>query len=1125
MDMRFYKRILAAALLAGAFLLCGCTETDPGNDPGSSNKPSGSASGVVINEVVSSNSLSHIDPKYGSLDWIEFKNTGSADVDISGWRVSDTPSLSVALTFPEGTVIPAGSFLTVLCRTELPEGSDDDGGALIAPFGISRSGEKLYLSSGENRLAVLDVPYLTTDVSYARRPDGTYGFSATPTFGAENVNIAASLDEALSTVVVEEDKLRISELVIGSLGWVELRNASSEEVNLSLYTLSDNESDPMKWTFPEMTLAPGEFVVVELNLSDPESPLTASFKVSHSEAAIFLFNSMRQLVDSMTVDPAVPDGVSAVAVGDGVAYTSRITKGLENSAETFAEIGWKKMELSDPSVRLYINEVCPDNKYGIVDSYGDRSDWVELYNPSDYPAYLSDYFLSDDVADPMKWRLPEVTLLPGEYVLVFLSGNETIGDEIHASFKLSKTEGGVWLSCLNGMTQDCLSVPGDLVSNASVGRNESLEIRYYAAPTPGEANTTYGFEKSASILSFDPNSLYISEVLAVTAPRSSGSDWVEIVNCSSSARSLQGFSLTDDPDEPRKFTFGGTVIEAGGFSVVYCDSGSVGTSSVARFSISNSGDTIYLISPEGAVVDVFQTGMTTLGVSSGRADRTQTGDRCFFAQPTPGQKNGTPLEGYVHEPVFVQNMLSYSSPATVEITCATEDAEIHYTTDGSIPTRDSKLYSGPLTVMGNMVIKAKAFRSGLISSPTATHTYLINENFSLPVVSLSLSAADYARMYKAEMGPNGGVTHGDQVSCFMEYYIDGKLAVSSGAGVRVSGASTSVYAQKSLGLYFRAGYGRSTLDYPLFDGCPVTSFRSIVLRNAGQDASHARIRDSYLSKICQGMNIDVSYFRPVIVFINGDYRGIYDMKENLNEDYLAGHFGVARNTVEIIKRNSKVMAGGVDQWNYMRKMCQTLDFSKQDNFDKLAALVDTDSVMDYLIARTYFYDADMYNQKYWHTNDNKVKWRAIFFDSDYAMFTCEAGSSILGSYFNPNGVPSAHGFITNMDIYCALNQNPCWRDEFITRYIYYAKHVFDSDHATAAFDELVAVYTPEIGRHITRWHMMSASTWTQEVAKLRACIQSRPSYALRNLKNFYHLTDAQFAEYERLAEEYTPYAD
>ena len=1109
----------AALMLAVLFAaLAGCTDVGPIGPTDPSESPAADPSAVVINEVVSANSLSYLDPKYGSVDWVELKNSGTAAVDISGWRLSDSPAFRKALVFPEGTVMAPGSFLTVLCVSELSSGTEDEG-VYVAPFGVSRSGEKLYLSRSSEQMTLLDVPYLTTDVSYARRADGSYGFSATPTCGAENVNIAASLDEAMSTIILPDDTLRFSELVIGSLGWVELKNTSTEEINLSLYTLSDNENDPMKWTFPEMTLAPGALVVVELNQQDPEA-LSASFKVSHSEASIYLFNAMRQTVDSMLVDPAIPDGVSAVSLGGGtVAYTCHITKGEENSGETFPEIVWTKIDPSDSSVRLYINEVCPKNKYGIVDSYGDRSDWVELYNPSDMPAYLSDYYLSDDVTDPLKWQLPNAALMPGSYALIFLSGNETIGGEIHAPFKLSSSDSGIWLSCLNGMKQDYLPIPNDLVANASIGRNSDLEIRYYAAPTPGEENTTYGFERSASILSFDPNGLYISEVSAVSVPKSGNSDWIEITNCAAAAKSLKDWSLTDDPGEPRKFTFGDVSISAGGFTLVYCDKSAYGTSSVAHFSISNGGDTVYLINPDGAVCDVFATGMTTVGVTSGRADRTQTGARCFFSTPTPGQKNGTPIEGYVHEPVFVKKDLYSDGAASIEITCSTEGAEIRYTLDGSTPTRDSARYTEPITVSKNSVIKARAFMNGLISSPTATHTYLINESSTLPVVSLSMSSYDYSRMYVAVMGPDGGVKHGDQVGCFMEYYVDGKLAISSGAGVRVSGASTSVYAQKSLGLYFRAGYGRSSLDYPLFEGCPVTSFRSLVLRNAGQDAGYARIRDSFLSKICQGMNLDVSYFRPVIVFINGDYRGVYDMKENLNEDYLVGHYGVERNKVEIIKRNSRVMAGDSAQWDVMRRMCQTLDFSNQANFDRLAELVDVDSIMDYLIARTFYYDADMYNQKYWHTSDNGIKWRAIFYDSDYAMFGNSVSTSILGSYFNRNGVSSAHGFITNMDIYCACNQNKAWRDEFITRYIYYAKYVFNAENAVSVYNELVEIYKPEMQRHTARWGMMSYSKWAQEIMALRNCITQRPAYALRNLKNYYGISDAVWAEYERAADE------
>ena len=406
----------------------------------------------------------------------------------------------------------------------------------------------------------------------------------------------------------------------------------------------------------------------------------------------------------------------------------------------------------------------------------------------------------------------------------------------------------------------------------------------------------------------------------------------------------------------------------------------------------------------------------------------------------------------------------------------------------------------------------------MAASPAAVQTFIFGKEHTLPVVSISLSREDYSRMYTSEMNENGAVVKGDEVACFMEYFVDGKLAISSGAGVRVSGASTSVYPQKSLGLYFRAGYGRSSLDYPLFSGCKTSSFRSLVLRNSGQDASYARIRDSFVSMAAKGFNVDYASFRPVIVYINGDYRGIYDMKENLNEDYLVSHKGAARSNVEIARRNGYMTAGKKALFKEMLEMCTTLDFSVQENFDKLAKLVDTDSIIDYLILRTYFYDGDMFNQKYWHTTDNKVKWRAVLYDSDCAMLGCNASASILSSYFDPNGVSSAHGYITQMDIFCALNQNKKWRDEFITRYIYAVEYKFTPEKMLGVFDSLAAQYRPEMKAHIQRWHMpYSYEAWEKELSSLRSCIQKRPSYALNNLKSFYGLSESSFAEYERLA--------
>ena len=227
------KLMIYAAAVISAFALSACTG-DPA-DPGATSAPApgkkDGLDGIVINEVVSVNSLSHIDADYGAADWLELKNTSSEEVDISGWKLADNPAAQRALEFPEGTKVPAGGFITVLCipETAIPQSET----RFIAPFGVSRTGENVYLSAPGSRSVSVSVPYLLSDISYARMEDGKYGFSNTPTFGAENSNIFATLEEATAEAPAA-DALRINELVNGSAGWAELKNISDEEIDQAM---------------------------------------------------------------------------------------------------------------------------------------------------------------------------------------------------------------------------------------------------------------------------------------------------------------------------------------------------------------------------------------------------------------------------------------------------------------------------------------------------------------------------------------------------------------------------------------------------------------------------------------------------------------------------------------------------------------------------------------------------------------------------------------------------------------------------------------------------------------------------------------------------------------------------
>jgi len=900
--------------------------------------------------------------------------------------------------------------------------------------------------------------------------------------------------------------LLINELQNGTSGWVELYNASDREIDLEDYYISDNRSDPRKHRLPADVLAPGKYIVIELNSTGSEDRTSASFKLGRNENTLFLYYSDGRLADSMTFDPSLPELISAVRAAEETAYTLQITKGYANSDSTFPSLAFKQDAGDMPVI---INEVMPDNEYGIMDSDGERSDWAELYNRSDAPVSLSGYRLSDREDDPARWALPDVTLGAGEYLIIFLSGKDRADGELHASFGLSDKDDGIYLFDYSSMTYCGIELPQGLNANISVGLGSDGRLYFYAAPTPGAANDTYGFNDYLGLSIFSPDGIYISEVSGVSAPRSGEKDWVELFNASDKDIDMTGWGLTDDPSDPYADTYPGCVLKAGSYKVM-------GIS----FGISQSGETLYLFDDTGAVRDVFETGVTMVGVTSGRESNSQTGKRVFFTTPTMGYANAEPFSGYAAEPVFSKTGLYCDSAFQLELSVRTEGASIRYTLDGSEPTAASHLYTAPISVTANCVVRAKAFLDGLVPSASVAHTYVFGAEHSLPVVCLALSQADYNRMYIASQSPNGSITKGDEVPSSMEYYIDGLNAFTTGAGVRVSGASTAVYAQKSLGLYFRGGYGRSSLDFPLFEGCDVTSFRSLVLRNGGQDAMYARLRDSYMSSVCSGLELDVAHYRPVVVYVNGDYWGIYDLKENMNEDYLASHYEADRDNVDIIKRNTVLLAGSREDWLDLREFCRTADFSKQENYDRLAELVDVYSIIDYIAARTYFYDGDMFNQKYWRISSGELKWRAVFYDSDYAMMGNSPAANILPQYFNRNGVASAHGSITNMDVFCALVQNAGWRDKFVLRYVYLVNYVFCPENAVGILDDLASVYAPEMQRHIARWPGMIASyaAWQSEVASLRSCVQSRSSYALGYLKSLFSLTNAQMAEYNRRTE-------
>jgi len=1075
---------------------------------------SASAPDIYINEVVSSNSFSLADEVLGSPDWIELYNPSASSVELSGYALTDNLKDPHKWTFPDVS-IPAGGYIIVYAAKY-----EGDAELLCTGFGLSKSGELLYLVDPYyNVIQQLEVPELVSDVSYARAADGSFGYCSAPTPSAENTtDIFLSSAESLS-VMSSDNAIAITEVMPENIStlqsadgsyysWAEIKNISSASVTLSDYYLSDSMAEPSKWRLPSATIEPGQYAIVYLSGEDStdNGEMHASFRIGSTDSALALANGAGTVISMINWTNPVYPGVSVVGPDT---YTTFPTPADDNSQITFDSLTLTPMDQSSP---VRINELLKFNEYSMRDFYGDRSPWVELYNSSSAPVSLGNYCLSDDADNPFKWHFPDVSIEAGEYKIIFLSGNETSAGELHTPFSMSRTENQLMLMDTSTMTYDLIEHDPSIGDNVSYGLGSDGQYYFYASPTPGAANTTHPFTNAGEASITKLSSVYISEVAAVKAVKSDGTDWIELYNSSDDSINLEGWHLTDDPADMFKFTFPSFKISSGEYAAISASESS--TSGVsAPFNISASGDTLILTDEDGNIKDMFETGALRYGITSGRIEGEPA--RVFFSSPTKGRENTSGVfSGFTSSPIFSDNALYHTASFQLTISSLTPDARIYYTTDGSKPTTDSSLYTGPLTISKNTPVKAIAVADGLLQSDTSAATFLFEEPHTLPVVCLSIDSASFDEVYSV-------IDRWEKVERegYCEYYeTDGLLGTQFPCGLRVNGASTLTMRQKSLSIFLRGGYGQSSTSYQFFPGNDVTEYTSLAVRNSGQDASKARLRDSFYSKCVAGLNIDYIQTRPVIVYINGQYWGLYDLNENQNEDYLATHFGVDPDTVNIIRRNETPLAGNRTDFYRVRKYGLEEDTSIESKYQEFIQWVDVDYFMDYLIAQSYFANGDMFNQKYWRTEDYSIKWRPIYYDLDLALSSSSPTRNILPNYFNPEGIPSQDGSLTNMDLYVGLRKNAGWCQKFGERYVYVALNYFNPERVIGILDEMTSAMEPEMARHIKRWGTPSSmSEWKSNVKDLRDCLEKRQSHALTYLQREFGFTDAQMEEWKAKA--------
>lgn len=743
------------------------------------------------------------------------------------------------------------------------------------------------------------------------------------------------------------------------------------------------------------------------------------------------------------------------------------------------------------SINVVISELMAANETCLRDGDGDFSDWVELYNPSERSCELTGFWLSDSEKEPQKWQIPALVIEPGQYRVIFLSGKDKNEGELHAGFALSRQGDELLLSSPMGFELLRVSF-GALDKDASLcldGEQQTVTFQ----STPGYPNSEDGRE--AFIQANDvQNELLLNEFVTHNSDYNFHAgeffDWVELRSNSDQGLNLADYYLTDDLDEPFKCQLPRAELHPGELYVVHLGTPEQSTSYFhTSFGLDSHQDALYLFRADGTLCDWAGVNDTPLNCSKGRV----AGQSGFFifGKRTPERPNADGCRFHCAVPGFVTAPGVYNDVENVVVELCGEGT-IRYTTDGSVPTAYSPAYEEPLTLTATTCLRIASFADGKQQSDSIAAGYIINENHTLPVVNVAMNPREAILLYKY-------ANDYDMDAAIAYYGPDGSF--SRNCAVSIHGASSrQLHNKKSLKVLFKDRYGGDLhTDFDLF-GVGITEFHSILLRGQDTGGLH-QLRDLLTARVANDtcvvdpLTLDGKH---VALYLNGQYYGLYNLREAYSPKYLSSHTGSDEDASIIVRapfiKNGELM----DLYSYM----QQNDLSDSENYRYVAERFDMQSLAQWFCFESYFNNLDPTgNIRYCKGTQPDSKWRVMFFDLDISLGSKVASCSAIYQLDSQIG-----------QIFSALDKSEDFRLLVLQTASQLYHNGLHHDTLLATLDELSQAVADESKRDLKRW--FDSGTYDGNLARQRNFMtDERDSTWVRMLQTFSQVDDDTMRRY------------
>jgi|GEM_PF-1769468 len=645
---------------------------------------------------------------------------------------------------------------------------------------------------------------------------------------------------------------------------------------------------------------------------------------------------------------------------------------------------------------------------------------------------------------------------------------------------------------------------------------------------PEETIPLFSFNKSSA----KKTDVHINEVMAANTHTIldpdyyNFSDWIELYNAGDSEADLSGYSLSDKLNKPKWHFPAGTTIPAHGYLLVWADNKDKKKKGLhTNFKLKTDGEAVALFDPSGTLIEGFAYQKQLSDVSV-----VYEGTKAYYMNPTPGSANTTLYESAVrtNKPVFSKEEGFYQTDLTLSID-APAGSTIYYTTDGSIPDTKAQRYNTPIPLSKTSVIRAVAVSDGKFVSDVVTKSYIIDENIGTDIAVVSI-AVDNRYLYDDTIGiytigtngkELGECEDGPQKANFFQkwerpahmtfFENNHKAVLSQDIGLKVAGQCSRIYAQKSFQLKADDKYGKKRFNYRIFPDKAIQKYKRLKLRNAGQDFIKTHMRDALQQMLAKGkMHVNYEAYIPAIVFINGKFWGVYNLREKMGKEYLEENYGEKK--VNLIEDDLIAKEGSLQEYDALIEYLQNHSLVNDEEYQYVASKIDIDNYIDYMIANIYGANADWpgTNLVYWKPKKGG-KWQWLLHDMDFgfALYSENPVSyDALGKAKAVNDPDEWPNPEWSTLLFRKLLENNGFKTKFKNRFLSQLDTTYAPARVKSVIDSISSQVAPYMQRHIQRWtingeysyKVHDKSEWEEEVQKLKEFADQRPAIVRQHIQ-------------------------